>query len=85
MPPFQFLKIHFNITLPSTPGPSKVVSFPQVSQSNVSAVVVMKYMLLLFFGGGGAYQHYSHEGLLYSNSPNGVSSFISIGVAHQAA
>jgi hypothetical protein len=34
--------------------------------------------------GGGAYQHCSHEGLLYSH-PNGVPSFISRVAAHQAA
>jgi hypothetical protein len=34
--------------------------------------------------GGGAYQHCSHEGLLYSH-PNGVPSFISRGAAYQAA
>jgi hypothetical protein len=34
---------------------------------------------------GGAYQHCSHEGLLYSNPPNGVPSFISRGAAHQTA
>jgi hypothetical protein len=33
---------------------------------------------------GGAYQHCSHEGLLYSH-PNGVPSFISRGAAHKAA
>jgi hypothetical protein len=33
----------------------------------------------------GAYQHCSHEGLLYSNPHNGVPSFISRGAAHQAA
>jgi hypothetical protein len=32
--------------------------------------------------GGGAYQHCSHEGLLYSNPPNGVPSFISRVAAH---
>jgi hypothetical protein len=32
-----------------------------------------------------AYQHCSHEGLLYSNPLNGVPSFISRGAAHQAA
>jgi hypothetical protein len=34
--------------------------------------------------GGGAYQHCSHEGLLYSH-PNGVLSFTSRGAAHQVA
>jgi hypothetical protein len=38
----------------------------------------------LFFCGG-AYQHCSNEGLLYSNPPNGVPSFISRGAPHQAA
>ena len=38
IPSSHFLKIHFNITLPCTPGSSQVVSFLRVSSPNVSSV-----------------------------------------------
>jgi hypothetical protein len=47
----------------------------------VTVVVVVVAVVLVV----GAYQHCSREGLLYSNSPDGVPSFIPRGAAHQAA
>jgi hypothetical protein len=53
-------------------------------QEGASGLLQVRVLLLFVCFGGGAYQHCSHEGLLYSH-PNGVPSFISRGAAHPAA
>ena len=54
VPVSHVLKIHFNIILPSKPGSSKVVSFPQVSPPKFcmhlsSHPYVLRSLLLFFF------------------------------------